>query len=120
MFLIDQLAEHHIQQARERGEFDNLPGSGRPLILEDEALVPEELRAGFRLLKNAGFLPPQLQLTREIREVEQLLSCVQDGGERERAERRLSCLRLQLSSYRGDGIDLAVERRYQDKLLQKL
>lgn len=120
MFLIDQLAEHHIQQARERGEFDDLPGAGKPLALQDDALVPEELRAGFRLLKNAGFLPPELQLVREIREVEQLLSCVQDGGERDRAERRLSCLRMQLSHYRGDGIDLAVERRYQDKLLRKL
>ena len=60
MMLIDQIAERHIQQAIERGEFDDLPGAGRPLGLEDDALVPEELRAGYRLLRNAGYLPPEL------------------------------------------------------------
>ena len=119
MILIDQLAEQHIQQARERGEFDNLPGAGKPLAPEDMLLVPEDLRAGFRLLKNAGYLPPELQLLKEIREVEQLLACVKDDSEREMAGRRLSYLRLQLSHFRGEGLDFALERKYREKLLAK-
>ena len=120
MMLIDQIAERHIQQAIDRGEFDDLPGAGRPLALEDDALIPEELRAGYRLLKNAGYLPPELQLNREIKEAEQLLACVRDGDERDRAARRLRCLRLRLSHLRGEGVDFTVERRYQEKLLQRL
>lgn len=120
MLLIDHLAERHIQQAREAGEFDNLPGAGKPLVLEDDSLVPEDLRVGFRLLKNAGYLPPELQLQHEIREVEQLLACVQDGGERETAERRLSYLRLQLSHSSGEGVNFTLEQQYRDKLLAKL
>ena len=120
MTLLDQIAERHILQAEQRGEFDKLPGTGKPLALDDDALVPEELRAGYRLLKNAGYLPPELQLGKEIKEAEQLLARVRDGGERDKAERRLLWLRLRLSQSRGEGADLAVERRYRDKLLQKL
>jgi len=58
MTLLGQIAERQILQAAQRGEFDDLPGAGRPLQLDDDALIPEELRAGYRLLKNAGYLPP--------------------------------------------------------------
>lgn len=57
MWLLDQWAERHILDAQTKGEFDNLPGSGEPLTLDDDSHVPAELRAGYRLLKNAGCLP---------------------------------------------------------------
>ncbi len=57
MWLLDQWAERHIIEAQRKGEFDNLPGRGEPLILDDDSHVPAELRAGYRLLKNAGCLP---------------------------------------------------------------
>jgi hypothetical protein len=50
----DLLAERRIREAQARGEFDDPPGSGRPFALEDDPLVPEELRVGYRILKNAG------------------------------------------------------------------
>ena len=63
MWLLDQWAERHIAEAQAKGEFDNLAGSGEPLILDDDSHVPPELRAGYRLLKNAGCLPPELEHT---------------------------------------------------------
>ena len=51
MGLLDQWAERHILDAQDKGEFDNLPGQGQPLTLEDDRAVPAELRAGYRLLK---------------------------------------------------------------------
>ena len=54
------IAERRIQEAIERGEFDDLPGKGKPLHLgEDDRSVPEELRMAYRMLKNAGLLPPE-------------------------------------------------------------
>jgi hypothetical protein len=120
MLLFDQLAERYIQEAQERGDFDNLPGEGKPLMLDDGSLVPEDLRAGYRLLKNAGFLPPELQLNSEIKEVEQLMTLVKDTRKFQQAERRLRYLKLKLNQFRGDSVDLAIERPYQEKLLQKL
>lgn len=54
MLVLEVLAEKKIAEAAERGELDDLPGAGRPLALDDDALVPEEMRMANRILKNAG------------------------------------------------------------------
>ncbi|UQY44530.1 DUF1992 domain-containing protein [Mixta hanseatica] len=73
MWLIDQLAEQHIRDAQQKGELEGLPGEGAPLVLDDDSHVPPELRAGYRLLKNAGYLPPELEMRREALELNDLL-----------------------------------------------
>jgi hypothetical protein len=73
MLLFEIIAEQKIRAAMERGEFDDLPGEGRPLDLSDDRLVPEGLRMAYRLLKNAGFIPPELEAQKEIRDLEQLI-----------------------------------------------
>ena len=52
--LLDYLAEARIQEAIAQGLLHNLPGAGRPLVLADDRLVPEGLRAAYRILSNAG------------------------------------------------------------------
>ncbi len=59
------LAERKIEEALARGELEGLPGAGRPLDLDDDRLVPEELRMAFRVLKNAGLVPPELEPARK-------------------------------------------------------
>lgn len=94
---LDALVERRIEAAVARGEFDDLPGAGRPLALDDDPLVPEELRVACRLLKNAGCVPPELT---QVAEVNQLLGAISraDLGEAERgkASRRLRALLIQL------------------------
>lgn len=97
MWLIDQLAEQHIRAAQEKGELSNLPGEGAPLELEDDSQVPEELRSGYRLLKNAGFLPPELEMRREALEISDLLRNLDPEDQRYREQsKRLLVLELQL------------------------
>ena len=74
MELIDQWAERYIIDAQQKGELDNLPGSGKPLQLDDDSFVPPELRAGYRLLRNAGCLPVELQDRQEALTIVELLS----------------------------------------------
>lgn len=64
MSLLDQLAEKHILAAQRQGDLDNLAGAGQPLQLDDDSHVPAELRASYRILKNSGYLPPELELRR--------------------------------------------------------
>jgi hypothetical protein len=59
--MFDQIAERKIAEALARGELDHLPGEGRPLELDDDALVPEDLRLAYRILKNAGFAPSEVE-----------------------------------------------------------
>jgi len=61
MLALDLLAERKIEEALARGEFDGLPGAGRPLELDDDALVPEDLRMAYRILRNAGFAPREIE-----------------------------------------------------------
>lgn len=61
MSVIDDWAERHIQEALSKGELNNLQGEGKPLLLDDDSQVPPELRASYRILKNAGYLPPELR-----------------------------------------------------------
>jgi Domain of unknown function (DUF1992) len=70
--MLEFLAERVIQEAIARGELDDLPGAGRPLELDDDALVPEELRVAYRILKNAGFVPPEVEALNEIAALERL------------------------------------------------
>jgi hypothetical protein len=70
MLVLEWIAEQRITEAAERGEFDDLPGAGQPLDLDDDPLVPGELRLAYRILKNAGFVPPELEAQREIRALE--------------------------------------------------
>ena len=103
------IAERKIAEALARGELANLPGEGRPLALEDDALVPEDLRAAYRVLKNAGFVPPEVEALTEIAQLEALVSREgQDAAARSRAERKLALLRTR------------VESRYYEKAVAKL
>ena len=60
MSIFDQLAEERIRAALEKGELSRLPGEGRPLEFDDDALVPAELRMSNRILRNAGYVPPAI------------------------------------------------------------
>lgn len=117
MTVFDFIAERKIAEALARGEFDGLPGSGRPLDLQDDALVPEDVRVAYRILKNAGFVPPELQLHAQIRGVEALLQSVAlDDAERVQAMRRLELLRGRLRG--GEGA--IGDALYRHKLLAAL
>jgi hypothetical protein len=119
MQTLDAIAERRIREAQERGEFDDLPGAGAPLELDDDALVPEDLRAAYRVLRNSGFLPPELETHREIREVEQLLQRVEDDGERMRLVSRINFLLGRSAAGRRHG-NLRMDQDYFEKLAERL
>ncbi|MNO40767.1 hypothetical protein D3C76_309250 [compost metagenome] len=101
MSILSWLAEQRIQEAMRSGEFDELPGHGKPLELEDLSGVPEELRMSFKIMKNAGLLPEEVMLRKECVTLEQMLAaCHSSGaaaeGERKELESRLTLKRLRL------------------------
>ncbi len=55
-----------IQEAMARGEFDNLPGAGKPLDLSAYFDTPEEVRVAYSIMKNANILPHEAELLKEI------------------------------------------------------
>lgn len=119
MWLLDQWAERHILDAQNKGEFDNLPGHGEPLTLDDDSHVPPELRTGYRLLKNAGCLPPELEHRKEAVMLADLLKGVEENDPRYlELNRRLALLELKLRQA-GLNTDF-LHGDYADKLLHKI
>jgi hypothetical protein len=107
--MLDFLVEQRLEEAVSRGELSNLPGEGRPLELDDDLLVPEELRLAYRILKNAGFVPPEVQTLSEIAQLENLLNQgSEDAAARSKALRKLALLKTR------------IENRYYEKALAKL
>ncbi len=100
--------EEIIQEATERGEFDNLAGMGKPLSLDDENLYAGEKAAGYRLLKNNGYAPPEIELLKEIR------------SDRARAEQKLERLRTRGEALRHRAVPpFESEKRAYNAVLEK-
>lgn len=123
MDFLSHIAEARIRDAMARGDFDDLPGRGKPLELEDLSRVPEELRAGYILLKNAGFAPEELELRKDVLELRDLLAACRDGlvpearaaGVRDRLRR--AQLRFELLA--GRRADSPALGDYADALMQR-
>jgi hypothetical protein len=107
--MLDFLVEQRLEEAVSRGELQNLAGEGRPLELDQDPLIPEDLRLAYRILKNAGFVPSEVQTLSEIAQLERL---VNEGGEdvaaRSKALRKLALLRTK------------IEHAYYEKALARL
>ena len=101
--MFDKLVEQKIREAQAAGEFDRLEGAGRPVNLEAYFATPEELRAGYAVLKSAGVLPEEAALLRELNELEERRAACGDEDERARLRRAATELKLKY--------DLLVERQ---------
>ena len=91
---IERIAEERIRAAQDEGLFDNLPGKGQPLQLDDDSAVPEELRLTFKILRNAGYLPIEMEIRKEIYSLQRLLNATIDEETRRELRRELSFLLL--------------------------
>ena len=92
-----RIAENRIREAMAQGEFDNLPGAGQPLSLEDYFSTPEDLRMAYSVLKNANCRPLEVELLNEIARLQQAVTAAADAASRESLERQLADRRTELA-----------------------
>jgi len=116
MFAFEKIAEERIRQAMEEGVFDNLPGAGKPLQLDDDRMVPEDLRMAYQVLKNAGCAPPEVEMHREITSLRELINSLDDDAERIRKIRELNFKILRFNMSRGRALSLDAFPEYEERL----
>jgi hypothetical protein len=114
------IIERKIKEAQERGEFDNLPGKGEPLNLEDDSGVPEDLRLAYKILKNADCLPPEIELKKEIRQMEDLLADIPDEKERYRLIKKINLKVTKLNMMGRKSPLLEESQVYYGKIIDKI
>ena len=115
-----RLAENRIQAAIEAGEFDNLIGKGQPLNLEDDSHILPELRMAYKILKNADCLPPELELRKEVVQLQDLVATMPDTAEKLKQMRRLNFLVMKLNMIRPVSPQLLEHDLYTPKVLERL
>ena len=115
-----KLAENRIQVAIEAGDFDDLTGKGQPLNLEEDSHIPPELRMAYKILKNADCLPPELELRKEVVQLQDLVAAMPDEAEKLKQMRRLNFLVMKLNMMRPVSPELLEHDLYTPKVLERL
>jgi hypothetical protein len=93
----DKLVEEKIKQAQERGEFDNLPGKGKPIDLTSYFETPEDVRLAQSVLKNAGFTSHEVELLNEIAGLKQVLASMLDETKKQDIQKQIQEKQIEFS-----------------------
>ena len=114
-----KIVEERIRKAQQKGEFENLTGSGKPLTLKEDGHIAEELRLSYKILKNADCLPPEIELKKEIERTEDLLRGMEDTAAKYRTLKKLNFLIMKLNSIRDMSIEFELPQRYSAKVVER-
>ena len=115
----EKIVEERIRKAQQEGVFDDLPGAGKPLPSEDVE-IPEDIRLAYKVLKNADFIPPELELRKEIRSMQELLSGMPETGEKYKTLKKLNLLVMKLNTMRGANVQLDIPQQYLGPVTERL
>lgn len=117
---LERIAEEKIREALERGEFENLELAGKPLRLEANGFVADDLKLAYKMLKDAGFLPPEMELRKEIVNLKALLDEISDEEERVALARRINAKILKLNLLLKRSIEGEDREVYVEKIRDKM
>ena len=98
-----RIAENRIREAMAQGQFERLPGAGRPLDLEEYFSTPEDLRMAYSILRSANCVPAEVELLNEISRLERAIAETADATAKQALQRALVNGQTQLA--------IALERR---------
>ena len=93
----DKLVESMIKEAQERGEFDNLPGQGKPIDLTAYFDTPEDVRVAQSFLKNAGMTSREVDLLKEVAELKKLLPSILDDKKKVEIQKEIEKKQIEFS-----------------------
>jgi hypothetical protein len=119
MDAFEKIAERKIMEAIRNGEFENLLNHGKPIDLDEDPFIPQELRMAYRILHNSGCIPPELEIRNEIISLRSMINSLDDDKERIRKIRELNYKLLKINELRKKPLDLEDFPEYQEKIYSK-
>ena len=115
----EKIIEEKILKAQKQGVFNNLEGHGKPLPKKD-IIVKPELRLAYKILKNSGCLPPELELKKEISKTEELLEKMTDEKEIYKARQKINFLIKKFNILTNFSVENQLQEKYFPKALKRL
>ncbi len=120
MHTLAMIAEQKIAQAMKEKDFNSPKWKNKPLPLDDDRFVPEDLKMAYKVLKNSGYLPPEIEERKEIKKVEDLIARTEDEHERLKQMKKLSVLLMKVEAKRPSGTNIAHQDDYYRKVVEKI
>ena len=114
------IAEQRITEAIEDGRLNTADWHGKPLPTEDNFLVPEDLRMAYKVLKNAGFVPPEIETRKEIYNLEELIARTDDEHVRVKQLKKLHFLVMKLNGMRQSPSTIENQQHYHQQVVERL
>ena len=114
------IAEQKILKAMEERDLNSPRWKNKPLPLEDDHLVPEDLKIAYKILKNSGYLPPEVEERKEIKRIEDLIASTEDEHERLKQMKKLNVLLMKVEEKRSFQSNIATQDDYYRKVVEKI
>ncbi len=115
-----RIAEQKILQALKKGDLNSPKWKNKPLPLDDDRFVPDDLKMAYKILHNSGYLPPEIEEKKEVQRLEDLILATEDEHERVKQMKKLDVLLMKIDAKRPHKTNLASQDDYYRKVVERV
>jgi hypothetical protein len=120
MDILAVIAEQKILQAMQERDLSDSKYKYKPLPLEDDSFVPDDLKMAYKILKNSGFLPPEIEERKEVKRLEDLITSTSDEAERLRQMKKLDVLLMKINAKRPFSSSISSQHDYYRNVVERI
>jgi hypothetical protein len=117
---LQQIAEQRIAKAIEEGSLKIDGWKNKPLPLDDDSFVPDDLKMAYKILKNSGYVPPEVETRKEIQKLEDLIVKTEDSHQRVKQMKKLDLLMRKIDAQRSRPASIEHDDVYFRKIVERI
>jgi hypothetical protein len=114
------IAEQKIAEAMRERDLNSPKWKNKPLPLEDDRFVPDDLKMAYKILKNSGYLPPEIEERKEVKKLEDLIASTEDEHERLKQMKKLNVLLMKVDAKRPFSSNISRQHDYYRRVVEKI
>lgn len=120
MDILSFIAEQKITQAMQEQDFNSPKWKNKPLPLDDDRFVPDDLKMAYKVMKMGGYLPPEIEERKEIKKLEDLIAATEDEHERLQQMKKLNVLLMKIDAKRSSPVNITCQQDYYRKVVERI
>jgi len=117
---LHRIAEQRIARAIEEGTLKTDGWKNRPLPLDTDSFVPDDLKMAYKILKNSGYVPPEIEIRKEIQKLEDLIIETEDSHQRVKQMKKLDVLMRKIDAMRSKSSSIEHDEAYYRKIVERI
>lgn len=114
------IAEQKIAQAMQERDFNSPKWKNKPLPLDEDRFVPDDLKMAYKILKMSGYLPPEVEERKEVKKLEDLIASTEDEHERLKQMKKLNVLLMKMDAKRESPVNISSQQDYYRKVVERI